>query len=293
MKKLLYLLIFIIFFLIFTFFVLPRIIDSCYKTYEKSKGPQYEIKGNRVCMESSETGLRATMKTLKGADGKTFEEIDMHHFKDKNYVYYDNRIIEKADPKTFEYIGNSYYRDKSNIFYFGKPINVDIETFQIIKNSHSYAKDKNYVYDGTIITEIKHPDTFEFIDYEYSDFFTKDTEYVYAGGKIIQGADPKTFKRFGRFYKDKNFVYGGLGIKLKNLDINNFELVEGSESYLRDDDSLYYEDEEVIGVNVSKFHIVPYQIENNGYIFRGECGTDGVTVICHGENITKGHIVNE
>ncbi|MDQ5954099.1 MAG: hypothetical protein QG583_26 [Patescibacteria group bacterium] len=61
------------------------------------------------------------MHWIKGADGKTFEEIQHkdsppHYAKDKNNVYTGTQIIPGADPATFEVLDKRYSRDKNSYF---------------------------------------------------------------------------------------------------------------------------------------------------------------------------------
>ncbi len=95
-------------------------------------------------------------KIIEWIDVASFQLMNDFYIKDKNYVFvfvirYNNyRIISWADPKTFWrlttwFISSRYTKDKNNIYYDEKIVFwIDINTFMAIDNY--YAKDKNNVY---------------------------------------------------------------------------------------------------------------------------------------------------
>ena len=105
------------------------------------------------------------------------------YIKKDNAVYYFNesKKIEEADVNSFEVLGEteSYAKDKNNVYFWGKIIaNADVKTFKIISEDiNGYSKDKNN---------------------------------VYIGIQKIEGADPKTFEKIkdtSYYFKDKNNLY--------------------------------------------------------------------------------------
>lgn len=95
-------------------------------------------------------------------------------------------------------------------------LNVDNDTFTILKNK-KYAKDKNAVfYEGDVIKDAS-PNTFEVInDRGYS----KDTNYVFVDFDKVIGANPQTFVYLGYPYSkdDKDVYCGTLPMFVKNID---------------------------------------------------------------------------
>ena len=128
--------------------------DPCFKKYSVSKGPAYQIQDDLVCMEFERGVTRAYTKTLEGADAKTFREISIFYFADKNHVYYGSKIIPGANPVNFKRIGKYgiYYEDGENVYCDGKKISMDLDTMQMINNESGYpgeyAKDKNHLWKG-------------------------------------------------------------------------------------------------------------------------------------------------
>jgi len=88
-------------------------------------------------------------KILNGADTNTFEELSPHiYFKDSRSVYCNGKVLENVAPENFTRINNSCYAtDKKRVYYYCKLIvEADPETFVAIENTggQCYAKDKNH-----------------------------------------------------------------------------------------------------------------------------------------------------
>lgn len=303
--------------------------DPCFHAYEVSKGKAHSIKKGRVCMEFKRGARYAYTKTLDGADAKTFHEINAFYFADKNNVYYGDKRLPGAKPSDFREIGkhSGYYRSGNNFYYKDKRLSADAKTFEIVKDNqgHSrgyakdkntvwkwgvklsgveaisfsllkseyYTKDKNHVYFNDKIFAIADPKTFVVLN-DINGAYAKDKKMAYYYGKVITEADPLTFFALRRWYAlDKNHVYYGEKM-LKNLDSLSLRQI-GTSSYLRDDDSLYYADREVSGVDLDSFHSVAYHKKGkNGVNFLSDmssCGTDDRVVVCNDEKISGGKIV--
>ncbi len=142
---------------------------------------------------------------------------------DKNHAYHQNHPIKGADLNSFEGLGSGYARDKNQLYCFGntvglngKPIDYDHATFEIIKESGIYGKDKDGVYrvfthcgpkKNTLIKKAD-PDSFEEVFIHQDAFYTKDKNHVYLFEKIIEEADPSSFRVLNIYYSmDKNKVF--------------------------------------------------------------------------------------
>lgn len=111
---------------------------------------------------------------LYEVDIRSFEPLPYDYASDKNFVYYDGRVVPGADPKTFtvlgaimakdatavyvydraeplldparvEFLGNYYTKQDNEIHYKGRPTDIDAETIEIIPVSLG-AQDKNGIY---------------------------------------------------------------------------------------------------------------------------------------------------
>lgn len=110
-------------------YISKKIEDPCYtgkKEFGKGEVTSFKIKGDRVCVDNFESNgsWSYEMKTLEGADAKSFKRINDDYFADKNYVYYiqfeNNRF--SSDLENFVYLKNDYAKDKINCYKRGKII---------------------------------------------------------------------------------------------------------------------------------------------------------------------------
>lgn len=60
---------------------------------------------------------------IAGVDIATWEDLGVDHFKDRNSVYFEDKIIEQADPATFQIVAEGYSKDKQHVFYHHKILN--------------------------------------------------------------------------------------------------------------------------------------------------------------------------
>ena len=180
--------------------------------------PFYEIHGNSVYYRT-ENGL----EKLQNSDAKTFEVVEGYGitiFKDKNGIY------------TF---GKNY--DKLKVINFKENgIDIDFNDFKVISSK-----------DPTI-------------------YRNKNDIYFQKGGKIypIKNVDAKTFEKINgrsyldnKYYRDKNDVYyfsSDKMLKLENADRNSVN--ELSKNILRDKNNVYFEDQQIKGLDVSSFKVI-------------------------------------
>lgn len=152
-------------------------------------------------------------------DGKKISDgSDIKRFADPNGLRSLNRFL-KDDYRV-------YYADRNNII---KPLDADPVSFQFLSqfNNHSYAKDKNNIYDKNIkLTQYEKFDveTFEFIGTKYQ----KDTNRVYYNFIEVMDADPNTFELISHendLSKDENSVFYKT-TKLDTYTPENFNIDE-------------------------------------------------------------------
>ncbi len=260
--------------------------DPCYEVVE-GKSDIYHLKGDRVCVMYYETALGASyFKTLDGADLTSFEEVGYSYAKDGRHVYRGEEVVDELDPQTFRHLGNGYYVDKGHVFCAsGEIVGADPLTFTVLPGNY-YTKDGSRAYySGEVLEGVDVP-TFQSVkDIEYA----WDMNHVYYADRVIPGADPKSFHflepiSFYAYTYDADQVFAH-DTWLQNLDATDFRRV-GSSEYLRDDDSLYYMDSEVIGVDIDSFQTAPIykkSADRTWSFSRSDCGTDGKVVVCYGK----------
>ena len=216
-----------------------------------------------------------------GADPQTFIPLNHGFSKDKNNIYRYNWIVGGIDKNTFKVLNQDenedkygiYFSDKNGIYFikvwernpYSKLEDIDIKTFEVLKNG--YAKDKNNIYYNSFIIEEADMNSFEIL----SSDFSKDKNYFYFDGGKIKNIDVKTVKFFEKsfdskyYLKDKNGVYIIDTVsekykitKLKSADIETFEILK--EGYTKDKNSLYFYDYKL---NVNPKTVEIFKMEND------------------------------
>ncbi len=111
--------------------------------------------------------------------------------KDKNNIYFNNRIITGLDMNTIEYIGNVIFKDKNGVYQRNKLL-TGVDKDSIEEVWYWYFKDKNNIYylshmvwSGLVVQSWIDYSTFEKID-DYRGL-TKDKNNYYLNGKIYTG----------------------------------------------------------------------------------------------------------
>ncbi|WP_304176961.1 DKNYY domain-containing protein [Leptotrichia trevisanii] len=148
------------------------------------------IKNNKVYFED---------KIIKGADAKTFKEINYEYSKDKNNVYYYGEKIDDANPETFKEIDDSnlFYSDRRNVFFKGQKIKgADVKTFKLLNNG-PYSKDKNYIFFKEALIDDADYESFEATD----TICARDKNGVFYKGVRMEKDD--TLNTCVKYYQNK------------------------------------------------------------------------------------------
>lgn len=218
-------------------------------------------------------GMRAIdskyKSSLKDVDPNFFIDLSSYdgfmlfcYGKDKNIVYYKDKVLEGVDPKSFEVLGRGYSKDNKNVFYYSSKIDgLDVASAELVDIDHlsalghDYIKDKNSIYYKDKKLEGIDPRDFMVLDNRHSKAiyvknyygvyynedkiveadkdsfviidkddksFSKDNYNVYLKGKVISGADPKTFK-----VKDNIYPYINYYSEDKDYIYINYEKING------------------------------------------------------------------
>lgn len=221
----------------------------------------YMENNNNIYIHSKHLGP----KQIEKADPETFEVLEYGYSaysKDKNNVYFIDRIIKNADPQIFEIIqggnkeyakdklyiycqgevlegfcqipGSKYITDGKDIYllpYRSKVPNADIASFEPI--DEMYAKDRKKLYYNT--HPVKGFDISTFI-YLYPGIIA-DRNNVYKSGNIDREIDAPTLQKIDdKYFKDKNHVYLGYMI-VEDADPDTFRPID--EFFAVDKNNLY------------------------------------------------------
>lgn len=202
------------------------------------------------------------------ADAETFTYLGHEYYgKDKERVYYRDKVVYNSDPETFVALSTNYGKDKNTVFFQEDTFRADAASFVAL--SELYAKDKNNVFRYGRVVKDADPETFDIktkcdknsffrfgdklegIDiksYEtLSDIYCKDKSKVFFRDDVIEGANPKTFLILIQDYsRDREHVF----IENKmvaNADPNSFEILDSDIS--RDKNYLFYKEHRIIGAD--------------------------------------------
>lgn len=165
-------------------------------------------------------GAREGFRVLEDADPLTYEQLNYHFAKDKNYVFRNNKKLTQVDYKSFEIINDQFCKDQNAIYHYWyqKPLQkVDsINVSETISLSPYCIRDKENVFfhlgsinyentDKIIRIPFKNPDKINFFEEKA---LIKIDDKIYYGGRVLNQADASSFEEVGYGYaKDINYVY--------------------------------------------------------------------------------------
>ncbi|MBT4762827.1 MAG: DKNYY domain-containing protein [Bdellovibrionaceae bacterium] len=211
---------------------------------------------------------------LTDIDANSVEFVgDRSVTKDNNSVQYSLRPVTGSHPGSFELIGSGYAKDNALVYY--KPYssgsgliiaNADPSTFQII--SSKYSRDNSTVYFEHDPVVGADPATFKDLGNRYA----SDATSIYKDGVLVSGFSSSNFHILNSAFTTTDtqlFYYGTL---LDNIDPNDANLYWYG-SYVKDTDSVYFQNTEISGINASEFKIfykaVNYAYDNTNLYYRG------------------------
>jgi len=144
-------------------------------------------------------------RTVADADTKSMKKMSWCFGKDKDHVFYEEKIIPGCDPKTFKVLSkkNSYGRDEGFVYLGTERISDDPDHFEMYKRG--WAKDRKHVFNNGKVFPLD-ATTLRFLDDDCN--FVADKNKVLFQKKEIIGADLETFEILEKGYsKDKNRKY--------------------------------------------------------------------------------------
>jgi hypothetical protein len=175
-------------------------------------------------------------KTAEGLDAASFEALSEVYSRDKNRVYYkfafdDSFIVyplPEADPASFNLFTAGLVRDKNHVWYGDRLLSgVDPATVEMINPDFTVIKDKDSVHYRYDPIPGADPASFKHIGSGYY----ADRKRVYWGPNPVSGADPANFQVMGDSFiaKDSSKIYRS-GVHLPGYDVASFELILHNEA---------------------------------------------------------------
>jgi len=182
---------------------------------------------------------------IPNADPKTFHIIDTPNAlisKDKNSVYLGRSAFQGSDPKTFTLLKDGYMKDKNQVYYYNRILkNADSSSFEFIPGRHVYTRDKNHLYFEGYLLEGIVPDSMKL-----SGEYVWDNNCAYSLNRQLRFVDIASFEVLSpRIAKDRKNIYYCDRIVKKSItsiapDINSFTTVphthqgDASQTYFKD-----------------------------------------------------------
>jgi hypothetical protein len=191
---------------------------------------------------------------IKGADAKTFTPLAEFVAKDKKTVYFRNIPQPHIDKESFQVKEDGTLKDKDHVYFpslkdgdYALRIlyNVDLETYGSYPGHIGWGYDKNHVYQN----------------------YSKPVE-----------ADPSSFTFLSNnFMKDQDFLYTPYFGDVKKLQVETDNLVALGETYVRDNNKVYFFDLEKTDFGTIPFHSIdsitvldnPFIIIDNKIYYNG------------------------
>lgn len=175
-------------------------------------------------------------KTAEGLDAASFEALSEVYTRDKDRVYYkfdfdDSFIVHplpEADPASFHLSADGLVRDKNHVWYGDRILDgIDPATAVMVRQDFTVIKDKDSVHYRYDPIPGADPATFKHI----SSGYYADRKRVYWCKDPIPGTDPANFQVMGNSFiaKDSSRIYRS-GEPLSGYDVASFELILHNEA---------------------------------------------------------------
>ena len=230
------------------------------ETFEMmSNGYYFKDKNNVIYNNFSDTPPDYGFVILEDADTETFEKLDYPYSRDKDSVYYYDKLIKDADPNSFYLYKYGYNKDKNNVYLKEHKLeNADPSSFEVL--SYGFSKDKNNYYkDGKIITDEN--ELHQAISMDPDSAYDKISERL--KGKILLQVEqngeawyvhPNKKRYFLNRPQDAFNIMRSFGTGMSNRDFEKIQvadmnLLTGSDS---DNDGLSDQIEDALGTDKNK-----------------------------------------
>ncbi|MGE8553846.1 MAG: DKNYY domain-containing protein [Chryseobacterium jejuense] len=169
---------------------------------------------------------------IPNGDADSFVQLGKEYSKDKNNVYYRDRIFPDVDIPSFVNISGLFAKDKDNV-YLDNYIVKDADAATFVHLEGPYFKDKNHVYCKDQILPIDIADAGQvktWYDHYYMDSYITDGKNIFSYDTLLEGVQ-LDIPSFGvinkeRLCYDKNVVYERVysnrnrGFLLKKIPFN-------------------------------------------------------------------------
>ncbi|MBW1295041.1 DKNYY domain-containing protein [Aquimarina litoralis] len=273
------------------------------KIINKELSNQYYYKENTIVFVQGANFFSLGARKIKNVDYETFEVLANNLGKDKNHVYFNEKVLEGAQPKTFEIISTEktetkyqyhyYFKDTTTVYYFRNPIKgANPATFQYLWGDFSkdtaaifYQENRLSTLNDTVYSikndikgnyvrvndSIYYKDllvqTIDAKNFEViTENFATDKKAIYFQNHILKDIDPESFTVLNSDYqKDKNHLYYKTQI-ISDSDPDSYQFI--STLFSRDKNNLYYIGKKVMNPDFKKYSINKIRDIESSYHYR-------------------------
>ncbi len=221
-----------------------RVLDFVdYQSFRCVKGHCFD-KNNVYELVNADDSLHSpTLKVINGIDAQTYQTLGTKFYrdntpfaKDKNNIYFKNKVLKDVDYKTFKVLSRNFYADRNFIYK---------------KDSDKKFVNKNHSTEG-------------FINVHKNSFYSKKYFYYYHSDRNREGVllefpikniqSVRSFKNPQYFIIDGNVYFDGK--QVKNVDSNSLKVYDDFKCYARDKNYFIFEGKIVPNVNPSDLKYV-------------------------------------
>lgn len=192
---------------------------------------------------------------VAGADPSTLISFpNTRYAKDKNYVYYDGKVLINAQVDSFTVLNMSYGKDKSSVYRKENQITgADPQSFKLITQHKDdfiygvYSEDDNDIfYDGLIVNNVCDKSSFrQVFKSKYRTRYAQDNKCFYYGENKIPVTNPKSFKSININFSTDGETIFFKHAPLKTANIETFQTKRGGIHFSRDDKKCFYKSFEI------------------------------------------------
>lgn len=273
------------------------------KIINKELSDQYYYKENTIVFVQGANFFSLGAQKIKNVDYESFVVVAHNLGKDKNHVYFNEKVLEGAEPTTFELISTGksdtkypyyyYFKDSKRVYYFRTPITgANPITFQYLWGD--FSKDKTSIFyqenkllaSNDAVFPIKNDTNGDYIRIHdtiyYKDLlvqtshaknfeviaenFATDKKAIYFQNHLLNNIDPESFTILNSDYqKDKNHLYYKTQM-IPDSNPDSYEFI--STLFSRDKNNLYYIGKKVMNIDFKKYSTNKIRDIENSYDYR-------------------------
>jgi len=136
-----------------TLFYIAKLKNNALKKLDVPSKDEIRSLNKHIIIVDNVVVFKGEMFKYKDVDSETFELLDpnyaMKYARDKNYIYFEQEVIDQANPKSFTVLEKSFFGiDEQHVYYKKEIIKGDPKSFRKEKNHWKDDSGNKYSYKG-------------------------------------------------------------------------------------------------------------------------------------------------